>query len=110
MSKQQPDKAQPFKEPRPGHTITIGSNPNRVIVALAGRIVADTGDALTLREAECPAVDCIPRKVVDMTLLERSMHSSHCPYKGDGLISIFHSAARARSTPSGPTRIPTRPW
>lgn len=38
---------------------------------------------MTLREASYPAVQYIPRKDVDMTLLERTDHSTHCPYKGD---------------------------
>jgi uncharacterized protein (DUF427 family) len=45
--------------------------------------VADSRDALTLREAGYPAVQYIPREDVDMTLLERSAHTTYCPYKGD---------------------------
>ena len=48
-----------------------------------GRIVADTREALTLREAAYPAVQYIPRKDVDMALLERTDHTTYCPYKGD---------------------------
>src|SRR3954466_1919064 len=51
--------------------------------ALAGRIIADTREALTLREASYPAVQYIPRKDVDMALLERTEHITYCPYKGD---------------------------
>jgi uncharacterized protein (DUF427 family) len=54
-----------------------------VVVRLAGQVIADTRDALTLREARYPAVLYIPRKDVDMTLLERSDHATYCPYKGD---------------------------
>src|SRR5262249_23709985 len=56
---------------------------NRVVVSVAGRVIADTPDALTLREAAYPAVHHIPRKDVDMTLLQRTDHSTYCPYKGD---------------------------
>jgi uncharacterized protein (DUF427 family) len=45
--------------------------------------VADTRNALTLREASYPPVQYIPRKDVDMTLLARTDHATHCPYKGD---------------------------
>jgi uncharacterized protein (DUF427 family) len=54
-----------------------------VVVSVAGRVIADTREALTLREAHYPAVQYIPRKDVDMTLLERSAHATYCPYKGD---------------------------
>jgi uncharacterized protein (DUF427 family) len=38
---------------------------------------------LSLREASYPAVNYIPREDVDMALLERSDHSTYCPYKGE---------------------------
>jgi uncharacterized protein (DUF427 family) len=75
--------ANSIKLPAPDHPITIKPNPARVIVSLAGRIIADTRNALTLREASYPAVQYIPRKDVDMSLLERTDHATYCPYKGD---------------------------
>jgi uncharacterized protein (DUF427 family) len=72
-----------IKIPGPDHPITIEHNPQRVIVTLAGTVIADTTDALTLREAAYPAVQYIPRKDVDMTALERTDHLTYCPYKGD---------------------------
>jgi uncharacterized protein (DUF427 family) len=73
----------PVKIPGPDHPITIAPNPKRVVVKVAGRVVADTRRAVALREASYPAVNYIPREDVDMTLLERSAHSTYCPYKGD---------------------------
>jgi uncharacterized protein (DUF427 family) len=75
--------AKPVKIPGPDHPITIERNPARIIVSIAGRIVADTREALTLREAAYPAVQYIPRKDVDMVLLDRTDHTTYCPYKGD---------------------------
>jgi uncharacterized protein (DUF427 family) len=72
-----------IKIPGPDHPITIEKSPSRVVVSIAGRIVADTRDALTLREAKYPPVHYIPRKDVDMSLLERTDHATYCPYKGD---------------------------
>lgn len=69
--------------PGPDHPISIDRNPARVVVKLGGRVLADTRDALTLREASYPPVQYIPRKDVDMSLLQRTDHSSYCPYKGD---------------------------
>lgn len=73
----------PVKIPGPDHPITIAPNPKHVVVKIAGRLVADTRSALSLKEASYPAVNYIPREDVDMTLLERSDHSTYCPYKGD---------------------------
>ena len=71
------------KVPGPDHPITIAPNPKRVVVTFAGRTVADTTRALTLREATLPPVQYIPRDDVDMRLLERTTHATYCPYKGD---------------------------
>jgi len=76
-------KPKTMKVPGPDHPITIEANPLRVIVSVGGRIVADTTEALTLREASYGAVEYIPRKDVDMSLLERTDHTTYCPYKGD---------------------------
>ena len=46
----------------------------RVVVSVAGRVIADTRDALTLRESTYPAVQYIPLKDVDMSLLEPTDH------------------------------------
>jgi uncharacterized protein (DUF427 family) len=73
----------PMKTPGPDHPITIERNPSRVVVTLGGKVIADTVDALTLREAHYAAVHYIPRKDVDMGALERTQHSTYCPYKGD---------------------------
>ena len=72
-----------IKIPGPEHPITIKPNPARITVSVAGRIIADTRDALTLQEASYPAVQYIPRKDIDMSLLERTAHTTYCPYKGD---------------------------
>ena len=84
------------KLPGPDHPITIAPNPARVVVSVAGRVIAETREALTLREAAYPAVLYIPRKDVDMALLERTDRATYCPYKG------FFSL---QSTPQRSTRL-----
>ncbi len=91
----------PVKIPGPDHPITIERNPSRVIVTVAGKVVADTQEALTLREANYPPVSYIPRQDVDLTLLERTDHATYCPYKGD--CSYF-------SIPSGGERAVNAVW
>ena len=83
MSEVKEAKPKTIKVPGPDHPITIARNANRVVVKVAGRIVADTQDALTLREASYQPVHYIPRKDVDMTLLAPTDHTTYCPYKGD---------------------------
>jgi uncharacterized protein (DUF427 family) len=83
MSERPAVTTKPVRVPGPEHPITIERNPNRVVVSIAGRVVADTRSALTMREGAYPPVQYVPRKDADMTLLERTSHTSYCPYKGD---------------------------
>lgn len=73
----------PIKIPGPDHPITIERSKARIVVKAGGRVIADTTDALTLREAAYKPAHYIPRKDVDMTALTRSQTSTYCPYKGD---------------------------
>ena len=70
------------KIPGPDHPITIEPAHARVVVKAGGRVIADTRRALTLREANYPAVYYVPREDADMALLSRTEHTSWCPYKG----------------------------
>lgn len=72
-----------IKIPSAAHPITIATTPERVVVTVAGQVVADSTGALTLREAAYPPVQYIPRGDVDMGLLRRTDHTTYCPYKGD---------------------------
>jgi len=72
-----------IKIPGPDHPITIERNAHRIVIAVAGRVVADTRAALTLREASYLPVQYIARKDVDTALLERTDHATYCPYKVD---------------------------
>lgn len=68
--------------PGPSHPISIEPTGARVTVRLGGRVVAETHDALTLREATYPPVQYVPIGDVDPDALVPSDHSSYCPFKG----------------------------
>lgn len=73
----------PIRIPGPDHPITIKADPSRVRVIVAGKTIADSRNALVLQEASYPPVHYIPRADLDMGLVERTSHSSYCPYKGE---------------------------
>jgi uncharacterized protein (DUF427 family) len=85
----------------PDHPISIQHNPARVVVSVAGRVVADTRNALMLREAAYPAVQYIPGEDVDFFQLERTDHATYCPYKGD---------CNYYSVPAGGTKSVNAVW
>ena len=84
-----------MKQPGPNHPITITRSSKRVRVTFAGKTIADSTRALTLKEASYPAINYVPRADTDMGALERTDHASHCPYKGDA--SYFTISVDGRS-------------
>jgi uncharacterized protein (DUF427 family) len=72
-----------IRTPGPDHPITIEKNSKHLVVSVAGQVIADTRNALDLREATYPVVHYIPRSDVNMDLLERTPHLTYCPYKGE---------------------------
>ena len=76
-------KEKQIKIPGPDHPISIQRNPARVVVSVAGHTIADTRNALTLREADYSPVQYIPREDVDLSQLKGTDHTTYCPYKGD---------------------------
>ena len=72
-----------IKVPGPDHPISVELDTAHVVVKVAGRVIADTRNALVLREASYPPAYYIPRNDVEMSLLERTDHTTYCPYKGD---------------------------
>jgi uncharacterized protein (DUF427 family) len=75
--------SKPIKMPGPDHPIIITPTKGRVTATASGKRIADTREALTLKEAAYPPVQYIPRKDVDMTQLQRTAHQTYCPYKGE---------------------------
>jgi uncharacterized protein (DUF427 family) len=88
-------------QPGPNHPITIEPNPARVVITVAGKVVASSEHALTLREAKYRPVQYIPLADVDESLLAPSNHVSYCPFKGDA--SYF-------SVPAGGERSQNAVW
>ncbi len=82
--------------PGHAHAITIEKNPNRITVTFNGTIVADTKQALVLKEGPLPPVNYIPREDVQMSCLERTDHSTHCPFKGDA--SYFSVSVKGKTS------------
>jgi uncharacterized protein (DUF427 family) len=74
----------------PEHRISTHPSTARVVVTLNGEVIADTRDAVELREAMgkgkstvAPVVYYIPREDVKMDRLAKTGHHTHCPFKGD---------------------------
>jgi uncharacterized protein (DUF427 family) len=69
--------------PGPDHPITVETSSAHVVVKAGDSVLADSSNALTLREANYPPIYYVPLADVDSELLESSDTTSYCPYKGD---------------------------
>lgn len=72
-----------MKIPDESHPISIERAPGVVRVLFEGHEIADSDQALVLREANYPPVYYFPRDGVRMAFLRRTDTVTHCPYKGD---------------------------
>jgi uncharacterized protein (DUF427 family) len=73
----------PGYKKHPDHRIETKPAKARVRVTFNGEVIADTREAVELKESDYPPVCYIPRKDVKMDRLVRSDHTTHCPFKGD---------------------------
>jgi uncharacterized protein (DUF427 family) len=67
---------------RPDHPIVTQPAGVRVQVRAGGRVIADSRDALVMKEGDYRPVYYFPRADVAMDRLVRSSHTTYCPFKG----------------------------
>src|SRR4051812_10641306 len=72
-----------MQTPGPDHPITIEPAKNRWRAYFAGHVIADSANALILREADYPPRVYFPREDVAMEYMSRTERRTHCPHKGD---------------------------
>jgi uncharacterized protein (DUF427 family) len=72
-----------MKTPGPDHQITLEPAATRWRARFAGHVIADSPNAIVLREADYPARIYFPRPDVAMEYMSRTERSTRCPYKGD---------------------------
>ena len=70
-----------FKQ-RPDYRIATKPTGVRVQVKFNGEVIADSRNAVEMKEGDYPAVYYIPREDVKMDRLVRSSHQTYCPFKG----------------------------
>lgn len=78
-----PQAARTVKIPNAEHPITIVKSEKRIKVVVAGEVIAESENALTLKEASYAPVQYIPLTDVKASFLRDSDHATYCPYKGE---------------------------
>jgi uncharacterized protein (DUF427 family) len=90
--------ASPSGHPEPaGHRITTEKIDGVVTARWAGEVVAQSADALVLREAGLAPVVYFPMEDVRMDLLTPTEHHTRCPFKGEA--SYWSIQVGDRSSP-----------
>ena len=69
--------------PGPDHPIDITPASTHWRAMYGDHVIADSGDALILKEAGYAPVIYFPRADVSMEYFSRTDRKTHCPYKGD---------------------------
>jgi uncharacterized protein (DUF427 family) len=72
-----------MKLPGPDHPITLEPSRKRMRAAFERHVIADTDDAIVLREADYPPAIYFPMEDVEMGFFAKTDPQTHCPYKGD---------------------------
>lgn len=83
MSDADTDGPGPGFKRNPNHKVDLVRDGKRVRVILGGETIAETVNAITIREADYPPVAYIPREDVRTDLMTPTDNSTHCPFKGD---------------------------
>jgi hypothetical protein len=98
-------KEKPVRLPGPDHPISIERNPARVVVSIAGRVVADSRNALTLREAAYPPVQYIHARMLISRNCSGRITSPTALTKAIATTTAFPPEERNQSMQCGHTRI-----
>ena len=85
----------PGYEKKPEHEVTITPFAGRVVAKHGDLVLADTENALQVKETGYDRVFYLPGRDVNMDLLEPSSHSSFCPFKGHASYLNLESAGDA---------------
>lgn len=74
--------------------ITIRKTPGTWTVRAGGAVLAETANGLELTENGYPPRIYFPREDIAMAFLDRTQHSSVCPYRGEA--SYFSIVTKSR--------------
>ncbi|WP_320782481.1 DUF427 domain-containing protein [Streptomyces sp. CRN 30] len=78
-----------------GHRITVEPSDRHVRVEREGRVLAESDEALVLKETGCPDRYYFPPVDVRVDLLTPSRTTTHCPFKGDAVYWSMPDAENA---------------
>lgn len=96
----------------PAHRLFFDAFPRRVRAEFGGETVLDTRQGMLLHESALLPQLYVPREDVHEGLLERTGHTTHCPFKGDATYHSVRVGDRAAENAawSYPSPLPRAAW
>ena len=67
---------------KPEHRVDLHPDKSHVRVMFAGKVIADSTDALRVEETGHGPVYYIPSKDMSLDLMKKTEHTTYCPFKG----------------------------
>ena len=77
------DNKSPGFQRKPDYPLEIAPSGKSVRVTLGGEVIAEANDAFVMTELDYSPAYYIPIGDVRLDLMEKTDHSSHCPFKGN---------------------------
>jgi len=77
------DNKSPGFQRKPDYPLEIVPSGKSVRVTLGGEVIAEANDAFVMTELDYSPAYYIPIGDVRLDLMEKTDHSSHCPFKGN---------------------------
>ena len=67
---------------KPEHRVDLRADKSHVRVMFAGKVIADSTDALRCEETGHGPVYYVPAKDMRLDLMKKTEHTTYCPFKG----------------------------
>jgi uncharacterized protein (DUF427 family) len=96
----------------PAHKVYFEDHPRRMRAVVGGEKLIDTVRAKLLYESGIPPVLYVPLEDVRADLIERTGHSSHCPFKGDAAYWTIRAGGKVVENAlwGYPDPVESAPW
>ena len=72
----------------PGHSVEISEADGNVGIKIGNELIAQTSDALVLKEGSYADAYYLPKSILPESMLKPSDHKTYCPFKGEA--SYYH--------------------
>lgn len=85
----------PGWDKKPEHRVDLHPDKSHVRVMFGGKVIADSTDALRCEETGHGPVYYIPAKDMALDLMQKTEHTTYCPFKGTASYWTINAGGKA---------------